>query len=106
MQKYHKLVRDNIPDIIRSNGERPVTRKLSAIEYKKELLKKLQEEAKEVFEAKGKQEMVKELSDVQEVLTAIYKAFDIARGDVTKMARKRRKERGAFTKKIFLERTE
>ena len=50
--------------------------------------------------------MVKELSDVQEVLTAIYKAFDIARGDVTKMARKRRKERGAFTKKIFLERTE
>lgn len=106
MQKYNKLVRDNIPDIIRSNGERPVTRKLSATEYKKELLKKLQEEAKEVFEAKGKLETVKELSDVQEVLAAIYKAFDIACGDVTKMARKRRKERGAFTKKIFLERTE
>ena len=106
MQKYNKLVRDNIPDIIRSNGERPVTRKLSVTEYKKELLKKLQEEAKEVAHAKGKQEVTKELSDVQEVLIAIYKAFNIAYGDVTKIARKRRKERGAFTKKIFLERTE
>lgn len=102
MQKYHKLVRDNIPDIIRSNGERPIIRKLSVAEYKKELLKKLQEEAKEVLEAKEKQERVKELSDVQEVLTAIYKAFDIACGDVTKMARQRRKERGGFSKRIFL----
>ncbi len=106
MKTYNKLVRDHIPDIIRANGERPVTRKLSVAEYKKELLKKLEEEAKEVLEAKGKQEMVKELSDVQEVLTAMHEAFGITRGDVTNMARKRRKERGGFTKKIFLERTE
>lgn len=37
---YNKLVRDNIPDIIHSNGEIPITRILSNDEYKQELEKK------------------------------------------------------------------
>lgn len=102
MQKYNKLVRDNIPDIIRANGEVPITRRLRASEYKKELLKKLVEEAREVVSAKGKEDLVKELADVQEVLISLYAVFDIARSDVTSIAKKRRKERGGFVKRIFL----
>ena len=34
---YNKLVRDNIPDIIRSDNEKPVTRILTDAEYEKEL---------------------------------------------------------------------
>lgn len=102
MQKYNKLVRDNIPDIIRANGEVPITRHLRTSEYKKELLKKLVEEAQEVASAKGKESLVKELADVQEVLTSLYAVFGIARSDVTSIAKKRRKERGRFAKKIFL----
>ena len=34
-KNYNKLVRDNIPDIIRSNGETPVTKILDNTEYKK-----------------------------------------------------------------------
>lgn len=36
---YNKLVRDKIPDIIVSNREKPITRILDDIEYKKELEK-------------------------------------------------------------------
>lgn len=38
---YNKLVRDNITNIILSNGEKPVIRVLNDIDYKKELEKKL-----------------------------------------------------------------
>ena len=31
---YNKLVRDNIPNIIKSNGETPITRILTNEEYK------------------------------------------------------------------------
>ena len=37
---YNKLVRDKIPDIIKNNGEEPITRILNYEEYKKELEKK------------------------------------------------------------------
>ena len=41
---YNKLVRDNIPNIIKSNGENPIIRILNDEEYKIELEKKLNEE--------------------------------------------------------------
>lgn len=43
---YNKLVRDNIPEIIKSNGELPITRKLTKQEYKIALENKLEEECK------------------------------------------------------------
>src|SRR5699024_12138031 len=42
-----KLVRDNIPDIIRADGKTPVTRILDQEEYLNELDRKLQEEVAE-----------------------------------------------------------
>lgn len=37
---YNKLVRDNIPEIIRGNGEEPICRVLSDTEYWNFLLRK------------------------------------------------------------------
>lgn len=102
--KYKKLVRDLIPDIIRENGEVPVTRKLKSTEFKFELKRKLKEEVGEVFEASSKKDLISELADVQEVLNALYLACGITRSDVASIARKKRRQRGAFLKQIYLER--
>jgi len=99
---FRKLVRDGIPDLIKSRGETPVVKKLSMPAFKKALLEKLTEEADEVVRAKSRGELILELADVQEVLTAIYDTHRIECGEVTAAARKKRKQRGAFSKKIFL----
>ena len=53
---YDKLVRDNIPNIISSNGEEPITRILNDEEYWEYLLKKDTEELEEVRNAVSKEE--------------------------------------------------
>ena len=66
---FNKLVRDNIPDIIASNGEESVTRILADEEYKVELYKKLLEETNEVIISKNSDETIEELADVKLVLS-------------------------------------
>lgn len=70
-QIFNKLVRDNIPNKIEANGEVAVTRILSDEEYRSELYKKLLEESNEVINAKNKEDIIEELSDVLEVVKAI-----------------------------------
>jgi predicted house-cleaning noncanonical NTP pyrophosphatase (MazG superfamily) len=103
MKKYNKLIRDNIPEIILSDNCIPKVRKLSHKDFKLELLRKLLEEAGEVSKAENKKELISELADVQEVMISIYEAYGIECGDVTKEARIKRKNKGGFKKKLFLE---
>lgn len=107
MANYSKLVRDNIPDIIASNGEKPITRKLDEKEYKKELLKKLVEESNEALESiNDRDELVKEIGDVQEVVSAVVDAFELSNKDINELQIKRKEKRGGFEKRIFLESVE
>ena len=69
---YNKLVRDNIPDIIESKGETPVTQILDDNTYKIELEKKLNEEYQEVLAASG-DDRVEELADMLEIIRALAK---------------------------------
>lgn len=100
---FNKLVRDNIPDIIKQNGETPVTRILNDDEYKEELYKKLIEEANEVIESKDSNSTLEELADVLEVLKAIAKLNNSDLNDVIKIGDQKRIKRGGFEKRIFLE---
>lgn len=102
MKKYNKLVRDKIPDIIKSEGLDPDFVRLKKVEYKDSLIAKLKEEVDELYKSNSKKERVEELSDIQEVLTAIYKVFGIECSEVTKLAREKRKKKGSFEKQIFL----
>lgn len=102
-KRYQKLVRDRIPEIVARDGQRAKTRKLGVPEFKKELLKKLLEESKEAHDAKGKKELVKELGDVLEVIFALYSAYGLEPKEVERIRKTRKRERGGFEKKIFLE---
>jgi len=107
MKIYNKLVRDLIPGIIKKDGENPKTRILDDEEYKKELVKKLAEEAHELAEATNdKKELIKEVGDVLEIIEAVIKTWDLSRNEIQKLKDERRKLRGAFDKKIFLETVE
>lgn len=99
---YNKLVRDNIPEIIKSNGEIPITRVLSLEEYNKELEKKLLEEYNEVIEASGI-EKLEELADMLEVINALANLNGKSIEDIIEIAKDKSIKRGAFKDKIYLE---
>lgn len=101
---YNKLVRDNIPEIIKADGGAPQTRILEQGEYLKALFKKLAEEAKEAAEVMAdKQELTKEIGDVYEVIDAIIDSCGLDKTEIMKLKDERKIKRGGFEKRIFLE---
>ena len=100
MKIYNKLVRDNIPEIMIKNNAKPITRILTDEEYLTELNKKLLEEVKEYLES-GE---IEELADIEEVILAILNAKKITKDNFEEIRQIKVKKRGAFNKKIFLER--
>ena len=100
---YNKLVRDNIPEIIRKNGGEPYTRILTDKEYKEELEKKLYEEYNEVCNTSSKEERIEELADMLEIISALAIIEGSSLEEVIECAKQKSIKRGAFNKKIYLE---
>ena len=88
---YNKLVRDNIPNIIKNNGGEPFTRILTDEEYN------------EVLNTKNTEERIEELADMIEIISSLAlvegKNLDV----VLECAKKKSIKRGGFEKKIYLE---
>ena len=99
MRAYNKLVRDNIPEIIRKNGEIPHTSILDDEKYLQELRTKLIEETNEFIDS----EEIVELADILEVVEYLAKAKGSNLDEVLKLKEKKASKNGAFEKKIFLE---
>ena len=97
--KYHKLVRDKIPEYIRSKSGTPKTHVATDVEYWEKLKEKLGEEVAEFLKA----ENIEELADVFEVLDAIidYKKFD--KVELERVQHKKASERGTFKNRIILD---
>ncbi len=102
-QIYNKLVRDKIPEIIKSNGEEPITRVLTDEEYKIELEKKLKEEEQEALSATGK-DRIEELADMLEIIKYLAKLENATLEEIIAIAQEKGAKRGTFENKIFLER--
>ncbi len=96
MESYNKLVRDNIPDHLDAKGISYEKRIADVEEYKKELIKKLDEEIKEFLEIKN----TEELADIIEVIEALKKLPEFS--DVEEVRIKKLKDKGGFEKKIIL----
>lgn len=101
-RSWNKLVRDRIPEIIKSNGESCTTETLDDVaEYLNELQKKLDEEIAEYYES----ESVEELVDIVDVVYALVKAHGISIQHFETVRSNKKKEKGGFTKRIFLKET-
>ena len=100
---YNKLVRDNIPEIIKCNNDgEAVIRILSDEEYKKALEDKLYEEYQEVLESSG-EDRVEELADMLEIMISLAKLEKSNLEKIIEIAKKKKAKRGGFDKKIYLE---
>jgi len=99
---YNKLVRDRIPEIIISGGSVPNVKKLNKKDYQLELKKKFIEESKELVKSNKKTEVLNELSDIYELLISTAKQYKTELTNIRKVALKKRKNRGGFEKRLFL----
>lgn len=99
MKIYNKLVRDNIPEIMIKNNAKPIFKILNDEEYISELNKKLNEEVKEYL-LDGN---IEELADIEEIILAILKFKNVSSNEFEHIRKQKVLKKGAFNKKIFLE---
>ena len=100
--EFPKLVRDKIPEIIlNKEGRRIKTIILNKdIDYLRFLLKKIEEEANEVANAKNKKHLAEELCDVMEIIDEILKLNNWSLDQIRGIQDEKREERGGFKKRI------
>ncbi len=96
MEKYNKLVRDKIPEILDKKGISYEKRIATNEEYKTELIKKLAEETEEFFEEYS----IEELGDVIEVIEALKKLPEYQKTEEIRLQKKI--DKGGFEEKIIL----
>jgi len=95
---YNKLVRDNIPDIIKSKGCTPYTRVLGKEEYICYLEQKLLEEIQEYMLSGN----IEELVDIYEVILAILDNKSVSFETFEKMRQSKAEKNGQFKMRILL----
>jgi predicted house-cleaning noncanonical NTP pyrophosphatase (MazG superfamily) len=93
-----KLVRDKIPQIIRSKGLEPVIYTASPEEYANRLWDKLREEVEE-FIASG--DDPEELADILEVLYALAQQAGIDPQQLERLRAAKAEERGGFDDRVI-----
>lgn len=101
MKVYDKLVRDRIPEIIESSGNKCEIEVVSdevALEY---LYKKLNEEVSELLEDKN----LDEIADVMEILFAIGAKYGYSEEDILDRRNEKKYVRGGFEDNLILKKT-
>ena len=96
--QYNKAIRDKIPEIINKTGRKYSVKTLSDRDFLTELEKKLLEEVAEYNEG-GR---VEELVDIIEVIYRIAELREISLNELESIRIRKREERGAFSKNLFL----
>lgn len=98
----NKLVRDNIPNIIRKDNKQCNISYLNNKEFEEALHLKLQEESKELIEAKDKDSIINEIADILEVLDAIEELHGIKYEELLARKVSKAKVNGRFNDHVLL----
>ncbi|MBT4327228.1 MAG: nucleoside triphosphate pyrophosphohydrolase [Candidatus Nitrosopelagicus sp.] len=98
MKKYHKAIRDKIPEIIEKDGYSCNIKTLTDDKFLVEIEKKLSEEVTEFQNDKNPEE----LADILEVIYRIAKLRGISKEELEEIRIKKAEKRGGFDKNLFL----
>lgn len=100
--RFEKLVRDNLPETIKSrHGSYIDYSALSHDQLIQALKIKLIEEAQEVLDAKNNDEIHAEIADVIQVLLSLHKHLSLSIDKIEQYRLKKLSERGSFDKGIY-----
>jgi predicted house-cleaning noncanonical NTP pyrophosphatase (MazG superfamily) len=95
---YNKVIRDRIPEIIKSKGEHCIVKRLTDAEFLSELEKKLHEDLDEY----DKNKSLEGLADILEVVNRIAELRGFSREKMEAIRKKKAEERGGFEGNLFL----
>lgn len=103
--RFDKLVRDKIPEDQRRVGAIVVGRVLDEEGYVEALKQKLVEESQEI-NPEDREESVKELADLQEVIDCLAEALGTDAATIAEIQAAKREEAGSFRDRQFVETVE
>lgn len=100
---YNKLIRDNIPDMIRAKHQECGVRKITDVqEFQQELFKKIKEEATSLSMTRTKEEFLEEYADLMMVLDTILVQLEVTPEDVQTAREENRFRKGAYKHQHYL----
>ena len=100
---YNKLVRDNIPDMIRAKRINCEYYQITdPQEFQQELFKKIREEAASLSFVRTREEFLNEYADLMMALNTIMQLLEITPEEVTKSKADNHLRKGAYKHRNFL----
>jgi predicted house-cleaning noncanonical NTP pyrophosphatase (MazG superfamily) len=99
---YNKLCRDKVPDIVRAKGFECEVREVDHDEYKREIIRKVFEEASGVSNHVGRASLLKELADLVVTVDAVKKEFGITNEELNEAVEKSIEDKGGYEDRLYL----
>ena len=99
--RVEKLIRDKLPEIMRTQGLAVFDRRLDDVAFEAALKAKLLEEAAEAREAATGDELLDELADLSEVILALAATHGFSAADIERRRLAKRAERGGFDQRVY-----
>ncbi|HEX4799505.1 MAG TPA: nucleoside triphosphate pyrophosphohydrolase [Candidatus Paceibacterota bacterium] len=99
---YNKLCRDNVPEIIRNKGFECEIRVVEDAEFRREIIRKVLEEATGVSNQKNPENLLKEMADLVITIDAVKKEFGITDEMLSGAVSHSLSEKGGYTKHQYI----
>jgi predicted house-cleaning noncanonical NTP pyrophosphatase (MazG superfamily) len=99
---YNKLCRDKVPTLIETKGFTCEVRTVDHDEYRREIVRKLYEEASGVSDHSNREYFLKQLADLEITLAAVKKEFAISEAEIALAVSRSLEEKGGYDNRLYL----